>query len=141
MKSLLNRIGRGARKTAILALTLPFFYGCPEPAPEPEEENYPPTALFRVIPTYGKEPLDVNITLYGNDGNGVADIKEYRITIKGGIGEGVDETIIQSSPIEINRTYRIKTATTMHAISISGKCTDSKGKSGSRSEGVIVTRN
>jgi hypothetical protein len=123
VKSLIDKLGRGLRKTIFLGITGLMLTGCPVPDPVPEKpqnKNQPPQTELYVNPTSGVKPLNVYLKLDGNDPNGKEDIKEYKLSIDIGNNGSIEETIVQSTPIDISRTFNNE-----GSVKIEGQCTDS----------------
>jgi PKD repeat protein len=98
---------------------------------KPIPENQLPSAELLVNPTSGQYPLTADISLTGTDSDGT--VVGYRVDIDVG-GDGiVDETVSQSTPINVERTFD-----NVESVMVYGTVTDDKGGETKKSVSVNV---
>jgi len=114
-------------------LPLAFMVNCkfflpPTPDPITPNTNHAPIANLSSTPESGYSPLTTNISLSGTDEDGDA-ITEYQVEIVNGT---IDETISQSTPIQISRTFNVGD------VKIYGQCKDDKGLSSDKKNIEVI---
>ena len=115
----------------ITILPLAFMLNCklfspPASTPIDQNTNHPPVANLSVNPESGYAPLTTNISLTGTDEDGNA-ITAYKVMIDLGDDGTMDETISQSTPINVSRIF-----SNVGDVRIYGQCTDSNGLNSDR---------
>ncbi|MDD5012567.1 MAG: hypothetical protein PHQ66_02910 [Candidatus Nanoarchaeia archaeon] len=130
VKHLINKLktkaGNVFRKAVFLGTTF-LLFGCPDPY-IPQS----PRAIVYANPNSGEAPLESRITLNGEDPDG--DIAEYKLEIDEGANGSVEETIVQSTPIDITRTFSDGN------VKIYGQCTDSTGLRGAKNAYITLSQ-
>ena len=140
-KTLLNKIGNAIKRSALIGLASLSFAACqPSINPIPEKTNYAPTAIFSSSQTAVKIGEKVSLTLDGKDDNGKQDIVEYEIGEDNNNNNQIDageELVKQSSPI----TDYSFIPNSIGTVKFIGKCTDSKGLTGTANLEITVSDN
>ncbi len=133
MPNLVKRLLLGA---AILAIGA--FTSCklPNPVPPPivPNTNTATRTALSVNPSGGPAPFTTRIKVDGTDEQGSLDIKKYQAFIDLGNDGTIEETITQSTPIDVTRTFNY-----VGNVMIYGQCTDSGGLTDKKGLEIIVS--
>jgi hypothetical protein len=137
VKTLLNKLGNTIKKGISIGLAVASIAGCKpcvDTTSYPAKINHAPTSSLYVSATSGRIPLSVELKSDGTDKEGKSDIINYKLSIDEGNDGTIDETISQSTPIDVTRTF-----TKVETIKIYAECTDAEGLSDSKSTLVYAS--
>jgi len=128
-KSLTDKLVKGVKNTILLgtAVGALFLAGCNFPI-----KNSKPSANLSVSPTSGQTTLTSSINLNGSDSDGR--IMNYTVQIDNNEDGTINQTISQSSPINISKQFNVSSY-------IYGQVTDSSGMTSDRVKETVTVTN
>lgn len=126
-KTLVNQLKKFVKRGMLIGLAAASIgvAGCKpyvDTTSYPAKINHAPTEILYISATSGEIPLSVELKSDGSDIDGKTEIKNYKLSIDEGNDGTIEETISQSTPIDITRNFA-----KAETIRIYGECTDAEG--------------